>query len=199
MEFSTIDTTQIIVTLLTVMGGILFNAKGRKGKAQRADKTKQPINIWAVGMWACIAIAVVNTGILGWRWLRPPPPPSVKITYPANLGRVDMTETIIGTVQGLQEGEAIWVVLFIKDVGRYYPQNLPATIEAGGRWSSLAYIGVPSDDGMRFDILAIIANAEAQNAFKAYLAEAGENNNWAGMEVLPQGAVIYDRVTVTRR
>lgn len=150
-------------------------------------------------MWTCIAIALINTGILGWRLFRPPAPTEVTITYPINLAQAEPIEVVRGTFEGLPEGKAIWIVLFIPDVGRYYPQNRPADIEAGNRWSSLAYLGVPSDTGKRFDILAVVADSEAKNAFNAYLANARDRNNWAGLETLPSGATIYARITVTRK
>jgi hypothetical protein len=115
------------------------------------------------------------------------------------LARVDQTEVVRGTFQGLPTGKTIWIVLFIPEVGQYYPQNRPADLEAANRWSSLAYIGIPSDTGKRFDILAVVADTGAQNAFNAYLADARDRSDWAGMEALPEGAVIYDRITVTRK
>jgi len=203
MEFSAINITQILTTLITTVGAIVCAVVGKKVESKQVGRPeplpKPPASIWAWGMWACIVIAVVNTGILGWRLFSPPPPTGVTITYPINLARVDQTEVVRGTFQGLPTGKTIWIVLFIPEAGRYYPQNRPADLEAANRWSSLAYIGVPSDTGKRFDILAVVADTGAQNAFNAYLADARDRSDWAGMEALPEGAVIYDRITVTRK
>ncbi len=204
MELSAINLTQILTTLITTVGAIVCAVLGKKAESKPTQPEigqgdKKHISIWAWGMWACIAIALVNTGILGVRLLRPPSPTEVAITYPTNFAQAEQREVIRGTFEGLPEKTVIWVVLFIPDVGRYYPQNQPADLEANNRWSSLAYLGVPSDTGKRFDILAIVADTEAQNAFNAYLADARARNNWAGLEALPQGARIYARITVTRK
>lgn len=203
MEFSAINITQILTTLITTVGAIVCAVVGKKVESKQVSRPEPPpkptASIWAWGMWTCIVIAVVNTGILGWRLFSPPPSTEVAITYPINLARVDQTEVVRGTFQGLPTGKTIWIVLLIPEVGRYYPQNRPADLEAANRWSSLVYIGVPSDTGKRFDILAVVADTGAQNAFNAYLADARDRSDWAGMEALPEGAVIYDRITVTRR
>ena len=202
MEFSAINVTQILTTLITTVGAIICAVVGKKVESRQSSAEplqRQPRSVWAWGMWACIAIAVVNTGILGWRLLRPSPSTQVTIVYPANLSRVEQAETVRGTVQGLPEGQVVWVVVFMQEVGRYYPQNRPADLEANNRWSSLVYFGVPSDTDKKFDILAVVADANAQNAFNAYLADAIDRSDWAGMEALPAGAIIYDRITVTRR
>lgn len=203
MEFSAINVTQILTTLITTIGAIVCAIVGKRRESKQGGEQERPpqppTSIWAWGMWVCIAIAAVNTGILGWRLFRPPPLTEVTITYPTNLARVDQTEVVLGTFQGLPEGKTIWIVIFIPEVGRYYPQNRPVDLEAGNKWSSLAYIGVPSDTGKRFDILAVVVDTGAQNAFNAYLADARDRSDWAGMEALPEGAIIYDRITVTRK
>jgi len=205
MEFSGTNITQILVTLISTIGAVIYAVVGRKAEntkrlaGEEKEVKRPPLSKWALGMWACIAIAVINTGFLGWRLLRPAPTTDVAITYPINLAKVDQTETVRGTVQGLPAGQVIWVVVFAQEVGRYYPQNRPADLEAGNKWSSLVYIGIPSDTDKRFDILAVIADTEAQNAFNAYLADARDRSDWAGLEALPAGAVIYDRITVTRK
>lgn len=84
-------------------------------------------------------------------------------------------------------------------MGRFYPQNRPVDVEAGANWSSVVYLGVAADVGARFDILAVVANAEAQQAFDAYLAEARDKSDWSGLTALPEGAVIHDRITVVRK
>lgn len=207
MELSTINITQIIVTLISTIGAVICAAIGKKSsKAESEEKppTKdeeppdEPLSIWAVGMWVCVAIAVVNTGFLGWQLLRPEPATDVTITYPVGLAKVDQTETVRGTVEGLPSEHVIWVVVFAQEVGRFYPQNRPADIEAANKWSSLVYIGVPADTDKRFDILAVVVNTEAQNALRAYLSDARDRSDWPGLEALPEGAMIYDRITVTR-
>lgn len=45
-------------------------------------------------------------------------------------------------------------------------------MEAGGVWSSTAYIGIGTDANKRFDILALVADRDIQDSFTAYLAES---------------------------
>ena len=197
MEYSAIDTTQIIVTLISTIGAFFCAVLGKK-----KEENKPPmlaLNNWAVGMWVCIAIAVINSGFLGWRLLRPGSTISAAVTYPINQAKVNQTETVRGTIQELPSEQVIWVVVFAQDVGRYYPQNRHADIEAGNNWSSIVFIGVPSDTGKRFDILVLLVNSEAQDALNNYLEEARDQNDWPGLEAIPEGAVIYDRITVTRK
>ncbi len=200
MEISAIDITQILVTLISTIGAIVSARMGKRIESAPPSTEKSSTTTkWALGMWICIIVAVVNTVILGWRLLSPAPATKVAITYPVNLARVEQSETLRGTVEGLPPGQVIWVVIFVQDVGRYYPQNRPADIEAGGKWSSLVYIGQPNDSGKRFDIIAVVANGEAQNAFNVYLADARDRSDWPGLEALPAGATIHDRITVTRK
>jgi len=206
MEFPGIDATQVLVTLISTVGAVICAVAGKRAESasrregeEEKEVGKPSSSKWVLGVWVCIAIAVINTGFLGWRLLRPEPTTSVAIVYPANLARVDQAETVRGTVQALPAGQVIWVVVFAQEVGRYYPQNRPADVEAGGKWSSLAYIGMPADTGKKFDILAVVANAEAQDAFGVYLADARDRSDWAGLEALPAGAVIHDRIAVTRK
>lgn len=200
MEISAIDITQILVTVISTMGAIVIAKIGNHVKGAPASTNNALLNKkWVWGMWLCIIIAVFNSAILGWRLFSPTPTTKVAINYPANLSLTDQSETVQGTVEGLLPGEVIWVVIFVQDVGKYYPQNQPAVIEAGGKWSSLAYIGQPDDSGKRFDIIVVVANQEAENALNVYLANARDRSDWSGLGNLPAGATIYDRVTVTRK
>lgn len=197
MEFSGVDTTQVLVTFISTIGAVTCAGFGKQKPEEREGKP--PLTKWAWGMWVCILIAVINTGLLGWRFLSPPTTASVSITYPASLAKTDHTETVRGTVQGLPAGKVVWLVVFAQEVGRYYPQNQPANIEANDKWSSIAYMGVPGDAGKRFDLLAVVADTETQDAFNTYLADARDKSDWAGLAALPSSAVTFDSVTVKRQ
>ncbi|HEX5760452.1 MAG TPA: hypothetical protein VF121_14790 [Thermoanaerobaculia bacterium] len=199
MEFSAIDLTQVLVTLISTIGAIVIARAGKKAESAPSRAEEASLTKWHLGMWMCIIVAVVNSGILGWRLISPAPTTKVAITYPVNLARVEQSETVRGTVEGLPSGQVVWVTIFVQEVGRYYPQNRPADIEASGRWSSLVYLGQPADVGKRFDILAAVATTEAQSAFSAYLTDARDRTDFSGLEALPAGALIHDRITVTRK
>lgn len=129
----------------------------------------------------------------------PTPAPSLKITYPCSGGRVQIKEIVKGTSQNIPKEYAIWIVIYSHEVSRYHPQDYPADVQANGDWSSSAFIGIGIDVGKKFDIIAVLAGKEAQNAFNDYLEECKEKKSWPGLERLHEGAVIYDRITVIRK
>lgn len=128
-----------------------------------------------------------------------PPTPSLKITYPPSGGRVEIREIVRGTSQDILKEQAIWIVIYPHEVSRYYPQDYPADVQANGDWSSSVFIGIEIDVGKKFDIIAVLADKKAQDAFNDYLEECKEKRSWPGLESLHEDAVIYDRITVIRR
>ena len=133
-----------------------------------------------------------------------PPTPSVKayeveITYPYDGATVEIREMVRGTSQKIPEGQAIWIMVYPHVAGHYYPLNDPTDVQANGDWTSLAYIGIEEDVNRKFDIIAVLADKKAQDAFNAYLTQAKDKKTWPGLERLPKSATIYDRITVTRK
>lgn len=128
----------------------------------------------------------------------PTPTTEVKIVAPPDRGKVKQTEMVKGTSRNIPSGQIIWVVVFVHKAGQYYPQNQPADVQSDGDWASVTYFGIPSDVGLMFDAIAVLADDASQTAFNNYLTEARDKNNYAGLEKLPVGAKIYSRVTVTR-
>jgi hypothetical protein len=124
---------------------------------------------------------------------------SVSITQPAETAKVEQFLTVDGESQLLPKDSVIWLVIYLPVTGRYYPQNFPADIQANGEWSATAYIGQPSDSGLAADVIAVLAEKSAQAAFNNYLTEAKNKNDYSGLEKIPEGATIYDRVSVIRK
>jgi hypothetical protein len=118
-------------------------------------------------------------------------PSSLTITHPSNYDYVDLQEIVTGTSQNIDTGQVIWVLIYPHAAGRYYPQDEPADVQANGDWSTLVYFGTAADVGLKFDVIAVLANEEAQTAFNKYLEECIENQSWPGLEELPIGAVQY--------
>lgn len=123
----------------------------------------------------------------------------VTIVSPPEGAKVDQFVTIDGESQLLPANSVIWVVVYLPVTGRYYPQNFPADVQANGEWSSTAYIGQQNESGLAADIIAVAADGSAQNVFNTYLIEAKDKNDFSGLEQLPKGVTIYDRVSVIRR
>ena len=127
------------------------------------------------------------------------PKPIVKITEPSEGGSVEPTQMVRGTSRAVPTGQVIWVAVFVQKVGRYYPQNQAADVQPNGGWSSLTYIGIASDVGLKFDLIAVLADRDGQAAFSRYLTDARNKSDYSGMEQLPQGVTVYDRISVTRK
>jgi hypothetical protein len=159
--------------------------------------TEPVLHIESIAMKTLITIALALALLAG--CTLPPPKPNVKITQPVEGGSVDQTQMVRGTSQAVPEGQAIWVVLYMQKVGRYYPQNQAADVQPNGGWASMSYIGIPSDVGLKFDLIAVLVDKDGRAAFDKYLVNAKNKSDYAGLEQLPNGATVYDRVSVTRR
>jgi hypothetical protein len=130
----------------------------------------------------------------------PTPMTEIKITYPATGGVVNQTgEVVRGMSKNVPAGQKIWVVVFVHEVTRYYPQNNPAKLNADGTWDSPTSFGVAKDTGDKFDALAVTVDAKAEADIRGYLQTARDRNDYPGFEELPAGAVTQDTVTVTRK
>ena len=104
-----------------------------------------------------------------------------------------------GTSQAVPSGAKVWVVVYPHEAGRYYPQNNPAEVDAKGNWTSQTYVGIEADVGAKFDLLAVLADQDGQDAFERYLRDARDKPDWAGLEQLPDGVTLHHRIEVTRR
>ncbi len=125
-------------------------------------------------------------------------PTMVRITYPSEGSEVERKVTVRGTSQNIPEGQVIWVVIYVHDVRRYFPQDLPADVQVNGDWVSPVIIGIDEDLGKEFDIIVVLVDQKAQDAFNDYLKDWGGKYPSPGLERLPEGALIYQRITVTR-
>lgn len=195
-----VDATPIVVALIgaiaTIIAAIL-NKERRKTTRRKPDgAAPKGVSKWAVGMWVSILVAVIS---LGYLLFVIPRQPEVRITTPVLGATVGHTETVSGTSKNLPAKQVIWVAVYVRR--RFYPQNSPATMYENGRWSSEMQIGrsASTDIGKRFDIVAVVADAKAKKQFEKYLEDGTTWSDWQGLEVLPEGAHEYDRISVTRR
>jgi hypothetical protein len=117
--------------------------------------------------------------------------PKLEIISPSDGSHVSHLALVEGISAEIPESQEIWILVYPHDVTYYYPQNGPAVVEASGYWSSLVLIGPEQAIGREFDIIAVLASREAQEVFRASIPQ--------GFPILPDGAVIYDHVTVMRK
>lgn len=201
MEIKFADIVQIIVAVIAFIGVIYSTryakSEKRSFKASQAGDKSSPRRS-TILIWASVFLLIANFVVLGWRsWDNSTT--EVKITEPTAGSPIELREVVKGTSRKIPAGQIIWVVIYSQAVGRYYPQNDPADVQANGAWASLCYLGVDQDAGKKFDIIVVLANKEAQDAFKAYLTKARDQKTWPGLEKIPDPGVIYDRVTVVRK
>ena len=105
-----------------------------------------------------------------------------------------------GTYEKTHEGMDLWMVTIPGTMQNYHPQGTPAVLE-NGEWSAMAYIGNSSpgaDGGVPFTLLLVSATRQASEVFRNYIATASKRQQWPGLEYLPKGAQIVDRIEVIR-
>ncbi|HET54055.1 MAG TPA: hypothetical protein ENN33_02440 [Ignavibacteria bacterium] len=198
MQIQPIDITQIIVAIITAASVVYSAQQHRKlQEKQKPEVAPRKINTWTIVTCIGVIFLTANLGIFGLRYWGSPT--GVEITFPYDGATVEIREMILGTSQKIPEGQAIWIVVYPHVAGRYYPQNDPADVQTNGDWISLAFIGIQEDVNRKFDIVAVLADESAQEAFNAYLTQAKGNKTWPGFEKLPEGTAIYDRITVARK
>lgn len=126
-------------------------------------------------------------------------PVAVEITYPEENQIVTNFEVVRGTSANIPRGNVITVVVYIPELGRYYPMLYPAIMQKTGEWLSGTSLGGPDDSGKSFTIMAILSDPSAQEAFNEYNRNSLDKDEFAGIMVLPSGAEIIDLVTVIRK
>lgn len=121
-------------------------------------------------------------------------PVEIKIISPLNT--VQIQERIEGTAKNVPEEKAVWIVVYPHTAVKYYPIK-EARIQ-NEKWELPAQFGESKDTDTEFDIIALLANEQAQDEFATYLEECEQSKSWPGIDELPEGVEIYDTVTVTR-
>lgn len=128
---------------------------------------------------------------------------NVKITNPQNGATIPQASIDIeGTSKEILAGQALWIMVYPHGVNRYYPQDkrdLPIVMMANGDWSTQAIVGSNMDNGIEFKIFAVLADEKANKAIIDYLDASRASGSWDGLVQLPDGATIYDKVSVTRK
>ncbi len=131
-----------------------------------------------------------------------PPPasplPSAKITYPLDGSTIGRNVTVQGTSQNLPGEQVIWVIVYVHSVNLYYPMSECAVTQTNGNWECFTTLGIQNDTGTKFDIIAVFANQTAQQTISNYLIEAKNRQSYPGLEGLPLGTSVQDKITITR-
>jgi PGF-pre-PGF domain-containing protein len=124
--------------------------------------------------------------------------PEINITYPLNTTSVNMQETVNGTAKNIPSGYNVWIFVYPLTANKFYPQSGNINI-INGDWSLTIGIGNKENVGEQFKILALLANQKAHEELTNYVNTGKNTSIWPGIDVIPDGADIYNEVTVTRK
>ena len=122
----------------------------------------------------------------------------IRIIHPSDSAMVNLIETIFGTANNIPEGKYPWILINPANSSKYYPQK-PINIRDDGRWSLPVQFGGEEHLGQKFDIIAILADQEANKEITNYINEGNRTDSWPGIDKIPAGAIVVDKITVTRR
>jgi hypothetical protein len=111
--------------------------------------------------------------------------------------------TLSGTVSpGVTD--SIWVLVYSPN-GRFYPQSTDPcqnihTVRVGDRWQVPVHLGGPDNGGEPFDIVTVLADAQANAFFDVKQQEWCQANNYPGLLSieLPQGIDEKESIRVMR-
>nr|VFJ49871.1 MAG: hypothetical protein BECKDK2373C_GA0170839_10279 [Candidatus Kentron sp. DK] len=129
-----------------------------------------------------------------------------RITSHEKNQRVTTPEYLEGECNNVPEGTYLWVVVRPKFTQNYHPQSNqpdsgPISNGCDGDWEGIAYIGAgpETDINGRFEILLVGVDIKGSTIMQSYLNKAHQTHNWHGISRLPEGATIYQKMTVIRR
>ena len=100
--------------------------------------------------------------------------------------------SVAGTYVGIPADRDLWLVVFVGN--NYFPQTKPATLVPDVReWEyGTVYFGEPDSPPGDYTLLAVLADSDASEEFWKHFDGSAIHGE------LPVGAIIYDRVKVTR-
>jgi len=131
-------------------------------------------------------------------------PGSATIGSPLDGAQVGQQETVRGPYTP-NVVNAIWLLIYASN-GRWYPQSYDAckgihVHKAKGLWDVLATFGGPGNGGHPFDIVVVLADANASSALDAKQREWCKNNDYRGWLTieLPQKIAEMQRIRVYRK
>lgn len=119
--------------------------------------------------------------------------PDVKIDF---SDKAYINEDITGTATNIPDGYNLWILVYPKTAQKYYPQHDSIKIQ-DGKWSIKIRLGNENNTGEKFDIVAVLADQNANEMFETYKSYC-DTGNCPGMIGIPEGAEIYDTFEVTR-
>lgn len=126
---------------------------------------------------------------------------NIFVTDPEPGDVVDAHTLVRGTCAHLPEGRQVWVVIKPYGDEQYYPQPEVVVIDMQDdhdEWSTRALIGAPGAGRAAYDILAVLADANASATLRAAMTDPATDTLGPALDRLPEGVTIYERIAVVR-
>ena len=111
---------------------------------------------------------------------------------------VQWEELVRGTSKHVPDDHFIWVLVVPHGEDVYFPQAPPFVLSVDGNWSTEALIGELSEDDGAYELLAVLADDDANNVLISHAAEP-ELGVINALDNLPDGVTVYDRISVVRQ
>lgn len=189
-------TMLVIASLFCILMKVIKTNRDRRGAIIKAIKCKKktPLFIEVTIIIVIISLFVTSSGcaILGQT-----PKPDIEIIQPTEK-KIDWKVDVGGTAENIQDGYELWVLVYSDVKKQYYPVA-KAEIKNCEWTVNEVPIGLEDDDGEDFDIIAVLADKNAQNIFHDYLNATEEEIYSNGKYQIPDGVEKHDKITVTRK
>jgi hypothetical protein len=206
------DLTPIYVALITgIFSGIVAPLVNYYIEVQRTRiRYRAPIRLtdFYVVRWRSATIGLVAGAVAGFviaLFVTSPCPPLVptriRITDPVDNGTMLRMADVKGTACHVPKDRRLWLLALPEGASVYHPQAGPVEIVSDVNWLATAPDGLydPIGVGRRFILIAVLADSKASSDLKDYLDKAKSTGRYPGLERLPDGAVRYHQVIVTRK
>lgn len=123
--------------------------------------------------------------------------PEIEIIHPVE--ETHWQENIGGIAKNIPDGYEFWILVYSQEKQQYYPYA--KVVPQYDEWVIPVNIGFKDDSWKEFDIVAVLADKNAQDRFNNYLDTMEENdmNIYSqGIYLIPDGAKEYSRISLTR-
>jgi len=192
--------TQVVIPLIKTWAGLDgqgATVKKRKGNIGSDKPRRSRSSFWHAAIGGVVGILL---GYLLMPIIPPMCPPfsptKVNITSPAVNSEVPRLITVQGTICHIPSERELWLLVVPEGVTAYYPQTGPVVI-SNDNWSASAYVGIDTDNGKGFLVIAALTDQQGSAAMHRYFSQT--QTSFTGLKSLPSGTQIKAQVRVVRR
>jgi hypothetical protein len=200
--------TQVLIPILvavigalgTIAAAVIVEIIRQDGKTSR--KYRRPV-VLLISVNIVLLVAVV--GFIAYILLLPTP--RARIVKPEDYDRhntVPVESKVVVEYNDIPSDRYIWVVVRIPTVRPMwlaYPQlmdGIPTPVTGSGRFETSVNLGGGADSGIPFNIVVLLLDGEANQAFKTYSKNCLDTGGCSGIALPYPGVEVLDFVTVIR-